>query len=265
MRTSTLRVTALATGVALAAGLGLWSGQRPGPEARAAATSSNASDDGWIPFGPFQKPAVFVDDAGITGPSDIKVPSGGLIRLDAAEFLPEMEGYASDMELESQRYTYAFDGKRPMIVAVIQVAEKLHFRRYVETRHSTYVLGLSAEREPRVLTTWPAYKRGGVHSVSLTRFTDQGVVVVFLTGDLSPGAPTRLDGVDVVRGTDVWWKQNGYPGLDPRTPTFYSAVGPDACATKIEEFRIASGATTSMQDLHGTAAAEPCRRADDGP
>lgn len=200
----------------------------------------------------------------VSGPSDIRIPNVGVVRLDAEALLPGMAGFAPDVEVESQQYTYAYDGATPIIVAVVQVAEKLHFRRHVETRHSTYVLGLSAEGDPRVLTTWAAYKKGAVHTVSLTGLTDQGVVVIFLEGmrdGVNDG--TRLDGIDVVRGTDVWWRTQGYPGEGGGAPTFYTATAPDVCATKVEEYQIASGATIHTQDYPDAGSGGTCRRADE--
>jgi hypothetical protein len=215
--------------------------------------SASASDAGWVPFGPFQKPAEFAQDPGITGAATIRVPGVGDVRLDAAGILP-------GADIESQRYTYAYDGDHPVIVAVLQAAEVLHYRRSTETLHVTYVLGLSAEREPRMLTKWTAYK-GNPHRVSLTGQTDQGVVVIFLEGRLhDEGEDTRLDGIDVVRGTDVWWRQHGYTGAHDAQPTFYTATAQDACATQVEQYRIASGVTVG--DARHPGAGDDCLRAD---
>jgi hypothetical protein len=260
MRTRTGRSVVLVLGMVMALGLAACAGTAtPG-----SGPAASIADDGWVAFGPFQKPAVFAGDKGVTGPGNIRIPNVGVVRLDAESFLPGMAGFARDMEIESQQYTYAYDGTEPIIVAVVQVAEKLHFRRHVETRHSTYVLGLSAESDPRVLTTWAAYKKGAVHTVSLTGLSDQGVVVIFLEGmhdGVNDG--TRLDGIDVVRGTDVWWRTQGYPGEGGGAPTFYTATAPDACATEVEEYQIASGAAVHTQDIPDAGAGGTCRRADD--
>jgi|GEM_PF-1834731 len=268
------RILAITMTIVLAAGLALWGASTTVPFSRTAtAADGNAGSDigdgpdpGWVPFGPFQKPAVFADEVGITGPSVVRIPSVGIVRLEAADFLPQMIRYAPDMEILSQQYTYAFDGSRPLLVAVVEVAEKLHYRRHVDTKLSTYVLGLSPEARPRVLTTWPLYRRGVEHTVSLTGLSDEGVVVFFVEGmhdGVNDG--TRIDGIDVARGTAVWRLRGGFLGAHSRgagagDAEFYSASAADACATEAERFRIASGVVTTVEEFAGGI---PCHRADD--
>lgn len=215
-------------------------------------------DGAWVMFGPFKKRAEF-DEPGMTGPAEVWIPEVGVVELDAATLLP-------DAEVTSERYTYAFDGDTPIIVGVVQTQQTVYYRRHSETLHLTYVLGISAEREPQVLTTFRAF-RGGEHTVSLTGLTDLGVVVIFLEGELVEGEPdsTRLEGVDAVRGTDVWWKQNGYPGGGDGASAFYSATAWDACAQAVEEYAIASGIPIRSEEFpnQDEGAGGACKRASD--
>jgi len=216
-----------------------------------------ASSD-WVAFGPFEKPAKFADDPGVTGASEIFVPEVGVVALDAEELLP-------DMKIESERYAYAYDGEKPIIVGVIQVEQTLYYRRDTEKLKHTYVLGISAEAEPKVISQFRAVRGSGAHSVRLTGLTNLGVVVIFAEGELKAGDPrsTRLAGIDAVRGTEVWRKPGGYPGPGAGTSadpaTFYIAPAPDACAEKVEQYEVASGVTIRAEELKGAT----CKRASD--
>ncbi|GAA2829810.1 hypothetical protein FB468_0323 [Leucobacter komagatae] len=206
-------------------------------------------------FGPFEAEAASVSESRINGPTAILLPDDATAELDAAALLgtgaelpplPDLENY----RVTSEQYTYTLDGKRPVLVGVVQATHTMHFRGYTEDEFVTFVLGISAEEVPREISR-TRILRGGEHTATIAGRSDLGVVAVLLTGALNTNVPhdSRLVGVDAVRATEVWGKEHGYPGYGEETATFYLAASPDACATRVEQYTVANGIPESVEEF----------------
>ncbi len=204
----------------------------PGPSASAPRSMSGEPE--WVPFGPFERASAFAGTPGLPGPAEISVPGVGVVRLDAAELLP-------DERIESQIYSYTFDEKDPMVAGLVQFRETDPdgTERYV-----THALGISATREPRVATRTQVFS-GAPHTSELAGTSELGVIAVFLEGELRSGEGViqQLAGIDVARGTWVWAKEGGYPVYGEGTAQFYAAAERHGCVESVEEFEVGSGRT----------------------
>lgn len=211
----------------------------------------SAGAEDWEAFGPFERPDSSVDAPGLPGPARLLVPDVGEVRLDAAELL-------DGQRVDSQVFTYTFDEQTPMIAAIVQYTEEGPGG---SAQHVTQVLGVSAEREPRVTTRTNVYA-GAPHSAELAGTSDLGVVAVFLEGELreEEGVMQQLAGVDAARGTWVWAKEDGYPVYGEGTAVFYAADSRDACAARVEEYAVGSGAVRETRAIDG----QECLRLDPG-
>lgn len=206
-------------------------------------------------FGPFEADATSVSESRIEGPAAILLPDGTTADLSAAALLgtgaelpplPDLENY----RVTSEQYTYTLDGTRPVLVGVVQATHTMHFRGYTEDEFVTFVIGISAEEEPREISR-TRILRGGEHTATIAGRSDLGVVAVLLTGALNTNVPhdSRLVGVDAVRATEVWGKEHGYPGYGEETATFYLAASPDACATRVEQYTVANGIPEAVEEF----------------
>lgn len=195
------------------------------------------------------------DAAGDSVVGVIKVPGGESVRVDAesllgtGQHLPDRENY----EIVSQRYTTTMDGEDPVIVGLIQAKHTMHYRGYSEEENVTFVMGISAEWDPVERTRTRVF-RGGEHQAAFAGRSDQGVVAVLLEGELNTNVPrdSRIVGVDAVRGTEVWVKERGYPRSGDETAWFYASSSPDACASEVQRYDVASGVVESSQSYLNT-------------
>ena len=255
-------LAATATGIAALAVAGsvLLSGCAPGGQ------GGPGSAETWVSFGPFEKPARYADDAALPGPVEIRTPSGDALRLDAAELLGSGRPLADrdNYEVTSEEYSFTLDGDEPVIVGIVQTTHTMHYRGYTEDEHVTFVLGISADGEPRELSRTRIF-RGAEHTATLSGRSDLGVVAVLLDGELNTNVEqdSRVIGVDAVRGTEVWAKEHGYPGYGEGEATFYAADSPEACATEVQRYAVASGIAESTERYANTDVANggTCRTA----
>lgn len=195
------------------------------------------------------------DAAGDYVAGEITVPGGESVSVDAesllgsGQLLPDRENY----EIASQQYTTTMDGEDPVIVGLIQATHTMHYRGYSEDENVTFVIGISAEKDPVELTRTRVY-RGGEHQADFAGRSDQGVVAVLLEGELNTNVPrdSRVIGVDAVRGTEVWVKERGYPRSGDETAWFYASSSPDDCASEVQRYDVASGVVESSQSYLNT-------------
>lgn len=223
-------------------------------------------------FGPFEAESASGSEGRFDGPTAILLPDGSTAQLDAAALLgtgaelpplPDLDNY----RVTNEQYTYTLDGQRPVLVGVVQATHTMHFRGYTEDEFVTFVLGISAEEEPREISR-TRILRGGEHTATIAGRSDLGVVAVLLTGALNTNVPhdSRLVGVDAVRATEVWGKEHGYPGYGEETATFYLAASPDACATRVERYTVANGIPESVEEfMEGEPGDPDCRLASADP
>lgn len=200
----------------------------------------------WADFGPFERPAGEAAEPYLAGPGSIRLPDGTAAELDASELLgggialPARDDY--EIVAESYSYTQDADGDSPVIVGIVQTSHEMVYRGYSEFEHVTFVLGISAEAQPREVSRTRVL-RGGPHAAAFAGRSDLGVVAVHLDGELVPGGTpeSRVIGVDAVRGTEVWVKEPGYPVYGDGTATFLRAPSPDLCVSEALEYDVASG------------------------
>lgn len=212
--------------------------------------AAESDEEAWSSFGPFDKPVALADHDELPGPSYIRVPEVGEVRLDAAELLPAEQ-------IIHEAYTFTYDEQRPMIGGVVAVkapAEGDEPERFV-----TSVIGVEVlDGEARLSTRTDVFS-GAPHESWLAATSDLGVVAVMLEGELLPdqGPMTRIIGVDVARGTEVWFKEHGRPefGVN-RTFWIPDPAGDDQCPALVELINVASG--TVRDTLEGVEAERHC-------
>lgn len=214
------------------------------------------SPDLWVPFGPFLKPAMFADGPELPGPVDIVVPGHGVVRLDASELLP-------DERMVREVYTFTYDEGRPVIAGIVHLRMRDDHDDSME--FATVVIGVDVGArtrldldagseadqrrtvaEPILMSRTNVFK-GAEHTMSVGATSDLGVVAVLLEGELLPekGSMRRLIGVDVVRQTEVWFKEGGSPVFG-RTDALWEvdeteSSGAYHCPHRFEGFAVASG------------------------
>lgn len=215
----------------------------------------------WTAFGPFKKSAEFADVPELPGPAVLELPDGNRATLDADRLLgsglrlPTREDY--EVIDESYLYTQDADGvdgpKGPLIVGLVRTKHLVHFRGYTEYEYVTFVLGISAEDEPRELTR-TRIVRNGEHTARFAGRSDLGVVAVELQGDLSPSEidAHKTVGVDAVRGTSVWTKEEGFPVFGEHTAELLLAASADACASEVQRYNVANGNVVASDKLDNT-------------
>ena len=198
------------------------------------------SPDMWTPFGPFLKPAMFADTPELPGPADIVVPGHGVIRLDASELLP-------GEKIEREVYSFTYDEGVPVVAGIVQV----HIDAEGENTEQlmTSVIGVDVTTAtaagPMLISRTNVFK-GPEHTMAVGATSDLGVVAVLLSGRLLPegGEMQRLIGVDVVRGTEVWFKEGGSP-IFGRAEAFWQpepqGSPPGDCPGTVQGFAVASG------------------------
>ncbi|ROR95680.1 hypothetical protein EDD28_0242 [Salana multivorans] len=193
----------------------------------------------WVAFGPFEKPAELRDEPGLPGPATVRIPGAGTARLDAATLLP-------GETVVSEVYAVTLNEQVPMLAGIVQVIGPDDAEG--DATLVTVALGIGAEPSPRVLTRTTLFA-GPAHTSELAAVSDLGVVAVLVEGELQPGEPatTRTIGVDVARGTQVWWKDGGYVAYGEQEATRYVAAARDACVESVEEFAVASGRTLTTR------------------
>lgn len=188
-------------------------------------------------------------------PHEVRLPGGGIVTVTAqdilgsGQFLPDRENYA----ITDQHWTTTMDGDTPIVVGLVQAMHTMHYRGYTEDEYVTFVLGVSADEDARELTR-TRILRGAAHTAALAGRSDQGVVAVLLEGELNTNVPrdSRVIGVDAVRGTEVWVKEHGFPRSGEGTAWFYAASSPDACATEVEHYDVASGVVRAAESILNT-------------
>lgn len=200
--------------------------------------------------------------------SEVQLPGGGTVTVSAdtvlgsGQFLPDRENYA----ITAVDWTTTMDGETVVVVGLVQTTHTMHYRGYTEDEFVTFVLGVSADGEARELTR-TRILRGAEHTAALAGRSDQGVVAVLLDGELNTNVPrdSRVIGVDAVRGTEVWVKEHGYPRAGDGDAWFYAAASPDACATEVQRYDVASGIVEAAESILNTdpAAGGTCATAND--
>lgn len=200
--------------------------------------------------------------------STVQLPGGGAVTVSAdavlgsGQFLPDRDNYA----ITAEEWTTTMDGETPVVVGLVQTTHTMHYRGYTEDEFVTFVLGVSADGEGRELTR-TRILRGAEHTAELAGRSEQGVVAVLLDGELNTNVPrdSRVIGVDAVRGTEVWVKEHGYPRAGDGEAWFYAAASPDACATEVQRFDVASGIVAASESILNTdpAAGGTCVTAND--
>lgn len=170
----------------------------------------------WTTFGPFLKPAIFEGQTGAPGPVDVVVPDVGVVWLDATELLP-------DERVLDELYSFTFNESTPVIAGIIRIETPEGAETGVEPsapgnadeeRSTSAILGISVEGTARVVTRTDVYTGAG-YEISLGGTSTAGVIAVHISGT-NGDSLSRLIGVDVVRGTHVWTKDDGEPvyGVD---------------------------------------------------
>ncbi|MGJ0204825.1 hypothetical protein NHL51_11820 [Leucobacter sp. gxy201] len=230
------------------------------PAGDSAGAASGAPE--WAEFGPFERPAGDTAEPYLTGPGTIRLPDGTAAELDASELLgggialPARDDY--EIVAESYSYTQDADGDSPVIVGIVQTSHEMVYRGYSEFEHVTFVLGISAEAQPREVSRTRVL-RGGPHAAAFAGRSDLGVVAVHLDGELVPGGTpeSRVIGVDAVRGTEVWVKEPGYPVYGDGTATFLRAPAPDRCVSDALEYDVASGNDEQRREYPPASPGDP--------
>lgn len=211
-----------------------------------------AAGNGWVAFGPFERPEATAASPVLVGPSEIRVPDGGVVRLDASELLP-------DERIEAESYTFTYDERDPMIAGIVQ------YRGVGDDgaeQSITQVLGITPTVDPEVVTRTRAYA-GAPHASELAGTSELGVVAVFLEGELRPGEGVmqQLAGIDVARGTWVWAKEDLFPVYGEGRAEAYTAEEREGCATSVEAYDVATGNAIPKEDeWDGGPAGSGCLR-----
>lgn len=197
----------------------------------------------WVEFGPFEKPEMFAEEQALPGPVDISVPGEGVVHLDATELLP---GHQVGKEF----YAATYNEDEPIVIGVVSSwtpAEGRHPEGYATTVLGIAVTGTGGEPQLRTRTR---VFLGEKHTAALAGTSDLGVAAVALEGPLLVDDPTvirRTIGVDAARGTEVWWKEGGYPEYGQDTAKFFTVDSASGCVTAAEEYTVASGITVGTE------------------
>lgn len=254
---------AIAAGVAILAGTLVGCAEEPRDSRVMDAGSANVdgpfAPEQWTPFGPFLKPNAFSGATGAPGPVDVVVPGRGDVWLDATELLP-------GEEIESELYSFTYDGDTPVIAGIVQVRVPPEDDHPARLRTSVLGISMTATGEggtKAVLLTRTNVFTGVEHTASLGATSELGVVAVLIDGELLPESEQmrRLIGVDVVRGTEVWFKEHGEPLYGEGSAIWFAGdvenPGEIGCDGVLEGFSVASGKTLwRVNNLRALADAE---------
>lgn len=221
----------------------------------------------WVAFGPFEarsstKLEVQATSAEPGEPllrkSEIKLADGTVAKLDAETLLGSGTGLApipdrQNYTVTNEQYSYTYDGETPTLVGVVQASHTMHYRGYSDEEFVTFVLGISAEAEPREISRTRVL-RGAEHTATITGRSDQGVIAVQLEGELNTNVPydSRVIGVDAIRATEVWGKDHGYSNYGEDTAVFFLTDRRENCASEVQIYRVANGLAQSTETYPNT-------------
>lgn len=220
---------------------------RPVPTAT---TSDAALASGeWEAFGHYLKPAGFAENDVVPGPIDLWLPELGMTRIDVAELLP-------DLEVIDQELTITYDEGEPLLAAVVQTVSQPADNDIAVT--STWVLGIDPPTTmgaPVTARSMRTIFTGVEHTAQIVGWSDLGVIAVELAGDLLPEAQvhTRVVGVDVVRGTEVWFAEHGVAAFGEQSFTYVADTTGDGCADERQTRSVAHGGIVKREPVAAPA------------
>lgn len=179
---------------------------------------------------------VRLDALSLLADGDASVWIGGVRQPDAVVSEgPGSDEPPSDVQIEEERYSYVFDGDRTLVAGIVRFrvpAEEDSANTPRPEQLVTATLGVDVSGgKARLLNRNHVFtgdaSAGDPHLSSISGTSRSGVVNVYLEWSEGPdtrggsdpesralGTPvprSRVVGVDVVRGTEVWFKEGGLP------------------------------------------------------
>ncbi len=236
-------------------------------------SASVARDSGdWVDFGPFLRRVQFGDRPDLIGPNEILVDGVGAVRIDASELLQGHIPGPFEVIEEFYSFTHDVDRAEPVLAGVTTILGPQSKRDAipvlvpqtwvfgVEFSHlasdTSYVNG-APEAEVRVASR---VLSGPEHRASLVGRSDLGVIAVQLQGteELSEGVTERIVGVDVVRSTEVWFREHARAIYGDNTSSYFHFSDAATCSDLVSTFDVATGVVLTTR-TQSEASSEWCR------